>query len=146
MVWVSLAAAQPKQPEPEPEPVRVIPAGTTVKEAGIFYTLEAHAKLTAKLKALEAQCQGEKELALKQLEVTKQSERIALTLDLEAAGRKLKLTEDAWAADKRFLLQQIEDRKRVPWYKTGIANFWFGFTLSAVISGLSVWGATRILK
>lgn len=129
-----------------PGNVRSIKKGQAAPFDGVIYDIQAHALLVSKTKALQAKLQLELDFLKQRLTLDCESKTRALKVDLETAAKKLDLEAQARKQQKDFLLGQVSDATKVPWYREPMFNFTIGFLVCALITGLSVYAWRAVSK
>lgn len=119
---------------------REIKKGDPAPEDGIFYTIDSHASLVAKIQGLDMRCTAEKEHLTKTLELKYKLDLSKLQISNETLEKQLKITEQLHLDSKKLLMDQFKEQQASPWYKSNQFNFWLGFGIASVVYGLASWG------
>lgn len=122
----------------------LISKGQSVNQDGVFYTIDEHAKLISKIKSIDNKCSLEKEYLTKKLELKHNLDMSRLKIDNDLLLKKLQLQESLHSDNKKFLLKELEEERKIPWYKSEHFLFWTGFISATLVYTVAVYGYTKL--
>jgi len=121
-----------------------IQKNSKVNQDGIFYTIDEHAKLVSKIKGMNQKCEIEKEYLTKKLQLQHNLDMSRLKIDNESLSKQLKLSEQLYKDNKKYLLKELEISKTVKWYKHPSFVFTVGVITTSLVYGLLTYGYTKL--
>jgi hypothetical protein len=123
-----------------------ISKGQAAPSDGVFYPKEAHAKLVAKLKGMEAKCQEQVKHAVSVATLKLTTELNKWKVEAASWKRQLSLSEDFTKNQRKMLLEQVAKSQRIAWYKKP----WFVATVTVVltvgVAAFSVWSFKELAE